>query len=106
MLETPPKRVRAGFSLAIVTLVVIFGSLVLSALDPLHVYLSIILLGFGVLGVVLLLCDRRKTPATVVPTDQIQDGAVTESEHPLAFLGRTGYWGWVVIVSAAFTFFV
>src|ERR1043166_7510614 len=99
MLKTPSKRVRAGFSVAIVTLVVVLGSLLLSKLDCLRAHVPTILLGFGLAGAILLFSRGRKTSSPEVPVDPIQDEAVTESEHPLAFLGKSGYWGWVILIS-------
>ena len=106
MLETPPKRVRAGFSLAIVTLVVILGWVLLSSLACLRAHVPAILLGFALLGAILLLCQRRKGSTSDVPIDQIKNQAATESEHPLAFLGNSRYWGRVVIFSTVCIFVV
>lgn len=100
MLETPSKRVLAGFSLAIVTLVVAVGSMLLSALDYLHAYVPTILLGFGLLGAIILLRQRRNASAFDVSVDQVQYGDDTKDESPLRFLSKSGYWGWVILVSA------
>ena len=98
-METPSKRVRAGFSLAIEALVIIFGSLLLSKKDGLHVYVLPILLGFSLGGVGLLVWGRLRSHSAERREERSPDTKDIDTEQPLAFLASFAYWGWVILIS-------
>jgi hypothetical protein len=84
------------------------ASLLLAHVGLLLPHLHVAVASIAVVGLALLVGGRWKNTASTIgqssDTDESSESRV--SEHPLAFFKKTGYWGWILLVSAIPIFFL
>jgi hypothetical protein len=100
MKMTLSKRVRAGFSLALLIVLTVFASFILANVGLFRSHLLPIVIGIAVAGLILLAASAigPRSESPVAPDDEPPESY--ESEHPLAFFRNRSYWGGLLLASA------
>jgi|SRR5580765_1817122 len=107
LLATSKWRIRIGFSIAVITLLAVVVSILLSGLDILRPHLPQIVIVLIVCGIILAVIGTWKKERLLREASSSE--AASEawlSVHPLAFFRRLDYWGYILLLCAPGIFFL
>ena len=93
-------KILTGCFFALVAVIAIVGSVIISNVERLQPYLVHIVIGFAAAGLLLILLGRLKVKPLTAPGAQADPRHVLiDPDRPLAFFGRLDFWGGVLVVS-------